>query len=422
MPACRVMAVALFLCGCGGCGSGSQRPHDGPPMMVEPDGRLQDAQGHDASVDAVPPLSPPWEDGLTPPGYAEPIWETVLPVTADHPDELYIDDAVTLPTGIVAVIPPDLFLIDETDGHIIAQGALPEESNDAGEPAEPLALVVRSSGDLAILAHFDGHRLIVLQYAKDDLSQQGEMIVLEENAPTGAMAEVNGKLVVLTGAYAGQSPPQKHLHTLNPPSDAVDTVVLPNITDQYGGAGFTSPQGEAILCVITQDDRDEQTYAEILRIDPEAATFEKMRISSRPTQSGQACYLFAAGDELMAMWISDAIHEGDLPHWMRISSDGTDVLADHRVPLFPLFRGMAYFDGQFAVLTGGSVNGYQLRTVEFPTGAVTGPYQLHLQAGEGPSDYQQALATDGEYLYSVIAPWRGSTPQHRIQKLAPLAE
>lgn len=410
MSACRLI-VALALCGCGGCDSPPQMP---PIVVGDPDSRPKDDQP-DGDIDA----RPIWEDGLlTPPGYAEPIWETVLPLTADTLQEFYIDGAVALPTGIVAIIPPDLFLIDKADGHVIAQGAMPEEP-DFGQPARPLAMLARASGDLAILARFDHQQLIVLQYGKEDLVQQGTTVVLEENAPTGVMAEVNGKLVVYTGAFGEEL---RHLHIIETEDTGarVETTVVPDIVDQFWEHGFATPEGEMVFCSITRDESDESTYAEIMLIDPATAAFEKMRISEQPALSGPFCRLFAGQDSLMAVWRPDM--HGGTAHWTQISSDGEQVLTDNVIPLWPLGDAVTFFKGQFAVLTGGSVDGYELRTLSPSTGAVTGPYRLRLQVGGRASDYHQAIATDGQHLYTVIAPFRGGGAQHRIQKLAPLPE
>ncbi|HET6610387.1 MAG TPA: hypothetical protein VFG83_00285, partial [Kofleriaceae bacterium] len=183
------VAMATF----GGCDSNPRMVSDGP-SSVPADGSRRDAG---SSGDADPDAHPIWEDGLGPPhGYAEPVWETVLPITGgDSSNYYFVRGAMALSTGIVAVIPPDLFLVDKADGHVIAHGLFP-----FGATVYPRAMVRRSSGDLAILLSIGG-RLMVVQYSKYDLSKRAPPVVVEENSPTGVMAEVGGKMVIYTGEY-----------------------------------------------------------------------------------------------------------------------------------------------------------------------------------------------------------------------------
>ncbi|HET6610501.1 MAG TPA: hypothetical protein VFG83_00855, partial [Kofleriaceae bacterium] len=400
----------------GGCDSNPRMVSDGP-SSVPADGSRRDAG---SSGDADSDAHPIWEDGLGPPqGYAEPVWETVLPITGGDTSNFYfVGGAVALSTGIVAVISPDLFLVDKADGHIIAHGLLPV-AEDSAAPPFPLALVKRSSGDLTILAKSVSKELLVIQYSRDDLSMRAEPVLLEQRSPAGVMAEVSGKMMVYTGKYGEDV---RHLHIVSPevPGGNLVTKVMPDIADIFQGTGAETPGGRFAFCSVNGDDSDGNGYAEMIRIDPDTLTVDKLRIGDWYTNN--FCQLFASDEGLMAVW--DPAKESD-PNvrWTYLSLAGNQVLADYPIPLGVGFNDpVTYFEDRFVLINGIYGSGYNIHTIDPKTGAVTGPYRLSLQFGERSSDYSQAVASDGQSLYAVIAPVRGNIPQPRIQKLAPLPQ
>lgn len=400
------VAMATF----GGCDSNPRMVSDGP-SSVPADGSRRDAG---SSGDADPDAHPIWEDGLGPPhGYAEPVWETVLPVTGGDTSNFYfVGGAVALSTGIVAVVSPDLFLVDRADGHIIAHGLLPMTGQE--QPPFPVAFVKRSSGDLAILAKSVSEELLVIQYSKDDLSMRAEPVLLEQRSPAGVMAEVSGKLTIVSLAYPGT-----HLHIVSPevPGGDLITKVMPDIVDLFQGVGAETPDGMFTFCSVNRDDSDGNGYAEMVRIDPETLAVDKLRLGDEPTQDG--CQLFVSADGLMTLWDPEV---GDTAHWTYLSLAGNQILKDYNLHLFGHFDPLTYFKDRFVLINGIYGSGYNIHTIDPQNGAVTGPYRLSLQFGERSSDYSQAIASDGQSLYAVIAPVRGNLPQPRIQKLAPLPQ
>lgn len=402
MRAAGALAL-LAVCSCGGCNPSPEVPHDGPPIVV-------DYLDGSPAIDSRPAPGDDRPPSMEDPVDAEVVWETVLPVDADEPHENYIQGAVALPTGIVAIVPPDLFLVDRTDGHLIATGSLP--IGEGGKSADPIAMISRASGDLAILADVGLDRLIAIQYAKEDLSQKSPPVTLEERAPLAGMTESDGTLVVLAGPWAGQSPPELHLHVFDPVDPALRTEVLPYVLGRFEGPGASAPDGTALFCGITYE-RDAPSYAEIVRINPTTAAVETFRISDEPAKSS-ACRFAQGGDQLLAVWLTT---DADL-HWTSISADGTQVLADHVLDAPRWNTTVAYLDDRFAVINGGSGYPYVVVTVSPIDGAVD-RYTVPLRPGERSSEYQQAIASDGQNLYTVIAPSPGIGLQHRIQKLAP---
>ncbi|HET6613117.1 MAG TPA: hypothetical protein VFG83_14060 [Kofleriaceae bacterium] len=385
--------MALLLI-CGGCSAEAKQSEDAAAPAVA-----------DATLITDPP----------PPGpaysYAETVWESVLPAGGYG-----VKGAVVLSTGIVAAIPPDLFLLDPSDGHVLATSPLPVDEHQ--EAANVLVMVESGTGDLAVLAGLNGDQLVLLRYRKEDLAQIGDLIVLEqESVPFGAMVAVDDRLAVLGMDDAGQEREMELLMVDGAGSEpAIERHVLPLVAHGVGRRGVDLPGSEIGFWAMLEGRTRYDHYAAMLRMDTAAGSVEVRRLGGDTSQWGR---LAQGDDRLISVWGQDT--DWRATHWMTLSADGSEILSDR--PMRERARaGFVYLDDHVVGMDYRSTIGFDELVIHVMDLDAKRPVAHYSIPSEGRAGGSGAMVSDGDSLYILLSVRDGARREYRLQKLAPLWE
>lgn len=373
------LLAALISTGCSACGGEAAVGHDARPL---PD---PDDPGDATLLDME--------------------WEAVIAESSQD-----VMDAVMLPTGIAVLSPPDLFLVDKNDGHVIAHAPWPtgDVGTGVGWPIDLFGAIARESGNLAITALRRTQAepqasLMLYEFDKDDLSLVREVLVSgDDDVLGGSLTEQAGSLFVLT---LFNPEPDQYSNVLHRIDDKGEITVQTIGNDFYHG-----PIQEGVTygkTLVYCAGRSMLGGAAILRIDPATGKLDRIDVEGI---SSVDTHMIASPDRLLCFWRGE-----NASHWEILSRDGTEILASHTEERFPLTHNHAYVDGDFVTIDHHD-SGVLLWTVDAHTGWLRGPYDVPAHDG-GPGNHRPAVVSDGENLYAVISP--GNL---RLVKLAPLPD